>query len=78
MMSLYLHSMLPTKKRIFSISFDFIRINLAYLIRVIKSFIIINFGNDSGEYICEFLVLFHRGENKQAAEQIDLFKHEIV
>ena len=41
-------------------------------------------GNVSGEYICELLVLFHRGENKQAAEEIHWFpslklsKHEIV
>ena len=40
--------------------------------------------NVSGEYICELLVLFHRGENKQAAEKIHWFpslklrKHEIV
>ena len=42
------------------------------------------FGNVSGEYICELLVLFHRGENKQAEEEIHSFlslklsKHEIV
>ena len=41
-------------------------------------------GNVSGEYICELLVLFNRGENKQASEEIKLFpslklsKHEIV
>ena len=38
----------------------------------------------SGKYICELLVLFHRGENKQTAEEINPFptlklnKHEIV
>ena len=37
-----------------------------------------------GEYIWEPLVLFHRGENKQASEEINSFpslklsKHEIV
>ena len=37
-----------------------------------------------GEYICELLVLFHRVEKKQAAEEIHSFpslklsKHEIV
>ena len=46
-----------------------------------------NDGNSEmflGEYICELLVLFHEGENKQVAEEIHSFpslkfsKHEIV
>ena len=41
-----------------------------------------NAGNVSGEYICELLVLFRRGEDKQATEEIHSFpslklsKHE--
>ena len=41
-------------------------------------------ATNSGEYICDLLVLFHRGENKPAAEEIHSFpslklsKHEIV
>ena len=31
------------------------------------------FGNVSDGYICELLVLFHRGEDKQAAEEIPSF-----
>ena len=44
----------------------------------------LNLGNVSGEYIYEPLVLFHRGENKQASKEINSFpslkldKHEIV
>ena len=40
--------------------------------------------NFSGEYIGELLVPFHRGENKQAAEEIRSFptlklsKHDLV
>ena len=50
----------------------------------VTNFNAVNSEISSGEYICELLLLYHRGENKQAAEEIHSFpslkvsKHELT
>ena len=51
---------------------------------IFGKFLLSRLGNVSGEYICELLVLFRGGDNKQATEKIHSFpslklsKHEVV
>ena len=55
-----------------------------YLQQYLGSFFCHDITNFSGEYICELLVIFRRGESKQATEEIHSFpslklsKHERI